>query len=314
MKILARTGNNRIATVYIGQTEKGNFVEFVESIAPPLTKKDKWVLIVSTLSGCPISCKFCDSGFMYEGKLSAEEILEQVDFLVKSSYPNGKVETKKFKIQFARMGDPALNSEVIEVLETLYERKYNPNLVPSVSTVAPKAKSTDNFFERLKNVKDKFYKGNFQLQFSIHSTDKAQRDWLIPVKKWSFEQIAEYGKYFYSGGDMKIALNFAVNPDTIIEPEVIIKHFSPEVFLIKITPINPTVNTARNRVDTALIPEKQDLPFINVLESFGYRVLISIGELEENKIGSNCGQLLMQYLKSKEKFANCYSYEIQFLE
>lgn len=313
MKVLAKTGNNGLAKVYLAETSKGNYVEFAESITPPLTKFDKWVILVSTLAGCPVSCKFCDAGGKYKGKLTAEEIFEQIDFLVKSSFHDKNIISKKFKIQFARMGEPALNPEVLSVLETLPEKYKAPGLMPSLSTVAPRAKSTHIFFQRLKEIKDKIYKDNFQLQFSIHSTDNSQRDWLIPVKKWGFEQISEYGKYFFLDGNKKIALNFAVNPNSIINPDIISKFFSPDIFLIKITPINPTINSLENRIDTSSLPNSKEYPFIEELKSAGFQVIISIGELEENLIGSNCGQLLMRYLNSKKNIDNSYKYQIEFL-
>ena len=32
------------------------------------------------------------------------------------------------------------------------------------------------------------------------------------------------------------------------------------------------------------------------IEKFGFETIISIGELEENRIGSNCGQYISRYL------------------
>ncbi len=309
MKIIAKTGSDKLASVYLAETQKGKLVEFVESITPPLTRNEKWVLIVSTLAGCPVSCKFCDAGGSYMGRLSCEEIFEQIDYLVQKFFPKGKIDTKKFKIQFSRMGEPALNPEVLKVLEALPDKYNTQGLLPSVSTVA--LRSAVKFFEELKSIKDRLYRDNFQMQFSIHSTNEAQRDWLIPLKKWNFGEISEYGSYFYKAGDKKIALNFAVNNESIVDVDIITKYFPAEIFMLKITPINPTVRSFDYNIDTKVIPEEKDFQFIEILRKQGYQVLINIGELEENDIGSNCGQLLSHFMKSSMNLDRAYNYRIE---
>ena len=70
MEIIASSGRDDIAVVYIGKMRNGHLAEFVESVQPPVPRKKKWVLIVSSLFGCPIGCTFCDAGITYNGKLS----------------------------------------------------------------------------------------------------------------------------------------------------------------------------------------------------------------------------------------------------
>ena len=47
------------------------------------------------------------------------------------------------------------------------------------------------------------------------------------------------------------------------------------------------------------------------LRAAGYEVIVSIGEVEENHIGSNCGQYVMRHLKAKEHLKNGYTYMTQ---
>jgi len=108
MKIIAKTGKESIATVYIAETEDGKLIEFVESVQPPIPRQKKWVLTLSTLYGCPVGCRFCDAGNYYEGKLSLNDIMSQIDYLIVSRFPHREVSVHKFKIQFARMGEPSL--------------------------------------------------------------------------------------------------------------------------------------------------------------------------------------------------------------
>ena len=62
MKVVASAGRDDLAMVYIARNDAGQYIEFVESLQPPLPLEKKWVLIVSCLYGCPFSCRFCDAG------------------------------------------------------------------------------------------------------------------------------------------------------------------------------------------------------------------------------------------------------------
>jgi len=300
MKVISSAGQENIATVFLAQMPNNNIIEFLESVQPPYPREKKWVLIVSTLYGCPIKCPICDAGGFYKGKLSKDEIFKQIDFLVKRHYPDFCIPADKFKIQFARMGEPSLNMAVLDVLEELPSRYKAPGLMPCISSVAPSV--SDKFFDRLLEIKEKYYRGRFQLQFSIHSTDKKERDFLIPIKKWSFEKIAKYGERYFKDGDRKITLNFAPSEHAIIDVNVLKKHFDPEIFFVKITPLNPTYRAKKSRLSSYIDPNKKDSNYdlIESLRGGGYEVLLSIGESAENQIGSNCGQYITQHLKEAE--------------
>jgi len=306
LEILESYGKEDIAMVYLAKTSQGALVEFVESVQPPIPREEKWVLIISTMDGCPIGCMMCDAGGYYKRKLTKEEMLDQILFLVSKRF--GKtVPVKKFKIQFARVGEPSLNDYVLDVLESLPKLIDAPGLMPSISTVAPIGR--DGWFDRLIEIKDKYYNGRFQMQFSIHSTDEKQRDKIIPLKKWSFRQIAEYGERFVKKGDRKITLNFALAKENIAQASVIKDNFDPEKFLIKITPVNPTYRAVENGLNSDVTDDGLVLKhklFVEELRNSGYEVIISVGELEENKIGSNCGQYVQRHLFSQNKLDGAY--------
>ncbi len=312
MKILGKAGREDIAMVYLAETESGSIVEFVESVQPPIKREDKWVLIVSTMDGCPVGCKMCDAGGYYKRKLTAEEILEQILYMVENRYGR-KVPVKKFKIQFARIGEPALNDAVLDALETLPIILDAHGLMPSISTVAPVGREI--WFERLLEIKDRLYKGAFQMQFSIHSTDENQRDEIIPIKKWGFKEISEYANSFVKEGDRKVTLNFALASENIADAGTIIENFDKEKVLVKITPVNPTYRAHDNGLNSDVLEDgslKKHKTFVEKLREAGYEVIISVGELEENKIGSNCGQYVQRHLQQmKRKLNEAYSFEIE---
>ncbi len=310
MRVLAASGDEDIATVYVAETDEGKLIEFAESVQPSLPREKKWVLTLSTLYGCPIGCKLCDAGGHYQGKLSAKDLFSQVDYLIGRHFENGKVPVQKFKVQFARMGEPALNPNVLEVLQELPVRYDAPGLLPSLSTIAPEG--TDKFFERLLQLKNSIYKANFQLQFSIHTTEREKRDWLVPAKKWSFEKIAEYGEEFFNGGGRKITLNFALADGMPVCPEVLLHHFAPTKFLLKITPVNPTHQASRNQLTSYVAPDRKKYETIEILKEAGYQVVLSIGERAENFIGSNCGQHVTNYLRTEKSVKDGYTFPLTY--
>lgn len=300
MKILSVTGREDIAKVYIAETREGKLIEFVESIQPPLPREKKWVLIVSTLYGCPVRCLMCDAGIQYKGRITKEDIFRQIDYMVTRRYPDRIIKTDKFKIQFSRMGEPAFNHAVLDVLDEFDLYYTAPGFIPSVSTIAPR--QTESFFERMLGIKNaKYSKGNFQLQFSIHTTDEESRRKLMPVKKFNLPEIASLGEKYFKSGDKKITLNFILTNEYPVDPDIINNYFNPEIFLIKFTPLNPTYNAVNNNL-SSLINEGDDNNVQTIIEEFkklGYEVILSIGEYEENKIGSNCGQYVLAHLKNQ---------------
>lgn len=309
MRIIYKTRYSEIANVYIAETEDGRRVEFVESIQPPYNRKEKWVLIISTLFGCPVGCPFCDAGGNYRGKLSVEELLFQIDFLVRQRYQDKNIDCDKFKIQFARMGEPAFNENIIILLRLFKERYKFRRFIPSISTVAPAG--CEGFFKQLLDLRNEDYQRDFQLQFSLHSTDEASRDYLIPVKKWDLERIAAYGEMFFRPNFQKIALNFVLCEDSVIDPLRLKQYFDPSIYIIKVTPVNPTFRAQQNNIKSILCPGNEGHEIIDRLRNAGYEVIVSIGEWEENRIGSNCGQYVSAVSQHPFNLRNGYSYELE---
>ena len=312
MKVLASAGRDDIAMVYVAELEEGKFIEFVEAVQPPKPRDEKWVLMISTLYGCPVGCAMCDAGGYFHGKVTKEDLFAQIDHMVLRHFPDRVIPCQQFKIQFARMGEPAFNPAVLDVLEELPSRYNVPGFMPSISTIAPN--STDAFFERLLEIKNRLYRGgNFQFQYSVHTTDEVQRDEMIPVKKWNFAKMADYGERFFTPGDRKITLNFALAEGQPVDPQALLRHFDPEKFLIKITPLNPTYQAAEHGLTSYIDPnnENQDYPVVNSLRKAGYQVIMAIGEVEENYIGSNCGQYVRKHLEAIDREIEGYTYKVE---
>ena len=120
MKVFAVTGTPDVAEVFMADMGDGRMIEFVEALQPPFSRDERWILMISTLYGCPVKCQICDAGGSYRGKPTAEEILRQIDHMVYRWYPDGHVPSGKFKIQFARMGEPALNMAAFFFYKRVY--------------------------------------------------------------------------------------------------------------------------------------------------------------------------------------------------
>ena len=210
------------------------------------------------------------------------------------------------------MGEPALNPEVLDVIEELPDLYDAPGLMPSLSTIAPFG--TDQFFNRLLEIKNKHYSGgNFQFQFSIHTTDESRRREIVPVKTWDFEKMSAYGERFCEEGDRKVTLNFALAAGMPVDASVLHSYFSPDKLLIKITPIHPTYKALDSGLSSyvEISKDKSDYKVVRDLEAFGYQVILSIGEVEENLIGSNCGQFVIRHISRPREIADGYTYKVE---
>ena len=53
MRVIAKTGNPEIATVYLAEMGPAKYVEFVESVQPPIPRSKKWVLWSKSLTCFP---------------------------------------------------------------------------------------------------------------------------------------------------------------------------------------------------------------------------------------------------------------------
>lgn len=284
-------GEDGVAEVAVLKLREGDhfIVETVDGQDPPKSKDEKWIINVSTQFGCPVGCPFCDAGGSFAGNLTVDELLAQVRWALDRN-PGQAPRCQKLKVHFARMGEPALNDAVIGALERLPDMVKSPGLWGCLATVAPRGREA--WFDRLLDVKSASYHGHFQLQFSVQSTDPSARARLIPIPTWDMEDIAVFGERFFRPGDRRVILNFALAQGFEFDPDRISAVFSPEKFAVKLTPVNPTARGEENGFVTRLRGKDDEKlnHAMSVLEERGWDVIVSIGDVREDRIGSNCGQ------------------------
>ncbi len=291
MEVLRVQGDPEVAEVAVARFRGDDrySVEMVDGLAPPLTREQKWIINISTQFGCPVGCPFCDAAWEYAGNPTADELLAQVRWGL-DRHPGMAQRCEKLKIHMARMGEPSLNDACLEAAEALPEVVRAEGLWCCVPTVAPEGR--DKWFERLHDIKERLFRGRFQLQFSVQSTDESDRRRLTPINHWPLEKIAEFGKRFHEPGDRKVILNFALARDVAFDAEVILDIFDPAHFAAKLTPVNPTARGQENGFETILRSDHDWTiqKACDALTTRGFDVVLSVGDEREDIVGSNCGQ------------------------
>lgn len=259
-------------SVYALKTSKESLVETTDTFLPYETidavgrktnkilniknlgsRRDRWMIGASVMSGCPVKCKFCATAHIKSVKLlDKEEIIEQVDFILRKNPRIKPQQAKEFRILFTRMGEPALNiAPAIKAIEILKKR------FPCVQIVISTIGIRNEFLEKLYRLREKFNEDFIQLQFSIHSTSKRDRDWLQPYKnKMKFSEINKFAKGWVKDGYRKATLNFTItavqNQKDIRQNEFDVtklkRYFDKRSIFIKLSPLNDNRNSMDNHL------------------------------------------------------------------
>ena len=100
-----------------------------------------------------------------------------------------------------------------------------------------------------------------------------------------------------------------------LDTKTLLRYFDPQKFVVKMTPLNPTYRAARHDLVSYLgLSGSDDSPVVRELEDAGYQVIVSIGEPEENLIGSNCGQYVLRHLQFDGSLPGAYTYGLESLQ
>ncbi len=242
--------------VYALETDDGYPIECTDTFLPYYTKdainrkqnkldnynigdrSERFIIGVSTMSGCPVNCRFCATSLLPRWrKLTAAEIIAQVEFVL-SKHPELKFsDAKEYKINYTRMGEPFMNIEEVKRAIQMIEERW-PGTHHYVSTVG------------LKGSDFSWIKGNITLQVSLHSLDEARRDDLIPIRKKM--SIAELGQ-IRTGSDLKTTVNMTLVDMADFDIEKLKSNFDVSKFFIKVSPINPNAVSEGNNLGTGAI-------------------------------------------------------------
>lgn len=201
------------------------------------SRSERWMIGVSVMSGCPIRCKFCATGQMKSWRnLTAQEIIDQVEFVINTNNLN-PLNSKEFKINYTRMGEPFLNIENVKLAILELSKKY-PNTHHYISTIGIKDADFD------------WIKDNITLQLSLHSLDEEHRNWLIPYKNKL--SISELGAV-KTKSNLKTTLNLTLVKQEDFDINLLKKYFNNDDFFIKISPININCISEKNELGLGVI-------------------------------------------------------------
>lgn len=253
------------------------------------------VICCSTMSGCPVGCRFCGAGDYFVRSFSGDEIVAQVDrCLADTGVDPAKM--KRLQIMFMSMGEPLLNKNgMISALRTLY-RKY-PNAALLISTIGP-----DIDYSWVDDISMEI--PTIGLQFSIHKSTDEERNSLIPFKKkLPLSEIARSGNIWHAWTERKPFFNYCAGDDNSsdIDADNLLKLFNPAIW-------NATVSVICERNEG--MPARNDhqvelaANFASKLVERGFDVRV-FDPAGQDDIGGGCGQLwfVQQWMQDNPKLA-----------
>lgn len=202
-------------------------------------RTERWMIGVSCMSGCPVRCKFCATGQMKSAwrSCTAEEIVEQVEF-IRNLHPEIDTNTcKEFKVNMTRMGEPALNWDNVHKAADILRERY-PNVHVYISTIG------------IKGTDFSWIKDNITLQISLHSFDEKQRDWLIPIShKMTIEELGQ----IRTKSNLKTTINMTLVNESDFDINKLKTYFDPDYFFVKLSPINKNATSEMNNMGDGII-------------------------------------------------------------
>lgn len=256
------------------------------------------VICCSVMSGCPVGCKFCGTGSKFIRNLKAEEIVEQINIVLKDKNLIYDINEKCEKLQFMfmSMGEPMLNWEEVEKAIIQLNKNFS-NAQLLLSTIGC---DNDETFSKIINLSKKIDKVG--LQFSIHKSNDMERNILIPFrKKMNLQKIRDAGIIWWKETGRNPFLNYCVDGTNNNEKnfEELTNLFSPIIFNFTFSVV---CSSDENMKDAAFRNLDVIRNFQNKFLEKGYNVRM-FDPAGQDDIGGGCGQLwyVQNWLKCYKK-------------
>jgi len=243
------------------------------------------VICCSVMSGCPVGCLFCGTGKKFIRNLTTEEIVEQINVILKDKdIEDVDDKGERFQIMFMSMGEPLLNWDAVDEAIRQLNKKF-PNAELLISTIAPNEPEAIN-----KMIKTSKEISKVGLQFSIHKSTDLIRNKLIPYEnKLTLSQIRDLGLIWWKETGRHPYLNYCVDGtnNTDADAYVLQNLFSPVVFNFTFSVVcspNETMKEAGFKNLDAI--RKFEQAFLS--KGYNTRIFDPAGQ---DSIGGGCGQL-----------------------
>lgn len=259
----------------------------------PLT--EKWVLSISSQkNGCSMICRFCDVPKVGKGvNCTLLDLQQQV---IQSLMLHPEVtHSKRLNVHYARMGEPTFNPNVLDHAKWMKDHidpEYRVH--PVVSTMMPRnnewLKTMIHCWVRIKN---RVYRGNAGLQISLNGTNEKQRSEMFNGMSLPLHKIAKIMDGCVPVG-RKFTLNFPV-AHWEIDPDVLLRYFDPDIYILKLTPVHETSNAAKHNIKTPgnICDPNTYKNIADNLRGVGYEVLVFIAGEDEDKGMITCGNAVL---------------------
>jgi 23S rRNA (adenine2503-C2)-methyltransferase len=193
------------------------------------------------------------------------------------------------------MGEPTWNPNVLDCAKWLKEHidpEYKVH--PVVSTMMPRNNEwLRTFIHNWMRIKNRIFRGEAGLQLSINSTDEMERRVMFRNNACTLFEIHEVMRGIIPSG-RKITLNFAV-ANYSVRPDVLLQYFSPDDYIIKLTPMHKTQTATANGIRTEG-DYTTYYPYEMIEQSLikaGYYVLVFIASREEDESRITCGNAIL---------------------
>ena len=239
------------------------------------------VICCSTMSGCPVGCRFCGAGDHFVRALTADEIIEQVKYSIDQTEVD-PAKMKRLQIMFMSMGEPLLNkngmTNALKKLHFMY-----PNAALLVSSIGP-----DIDYEWIMKLSERI--PTIGLQFSVHEATDERRNKLIPFKKkLSLMDIAAVGDEWFMRTGRKPFFNYCASDENSSFSDAFRLGliFNPEIWCATVSVICERNNglPTRSEHQRSLASD-----FSGELLNLGFDVRV-FDPAGQDDIGGGCGQL-----------------------
>ncbi len=256
------------------------------------------VICCSVQSGCPVGCTFCGTGSKFVRNLTSDEIVEQINIVLKDKNLIKDIndKCKKLQFMFMSMGEPMLNFDNVSRAIIKLNKQF-PNAQLLLSTVGI---NNDDTFSKIIELSKKIEKVG--LQFSIHKSNDEDRNKLIPFKnKMNLQKIRDVGIIWWKETNRKPYLNYCVDGTNNTDEDYrnLTNLFSPIIF-------NFTFSVVCSSDETMKDASFRNLEVIKLFQDKflerGYNVRM-FDPHGQDDIGGGCGQLwyVQKWLKKYKK-------------
>ena len=240
------------------------------------------VICCSTMSGCPMGCRFCGTGDYFVRNLTADEIVSQPKYILENCTGGlDPAAIQKLQIRVMSMGEPVLNRALWTAFRRLHSMYPQASLL--ISTSAPDI-DWSWVHEMSKEI------STVGLQFSVHESTNEARDTLMPFKrKLTLERIADVGVAWHRATARRPFFNYCAHNANVsdMDADRIAGLYDPRIWEATVSVI-----CERNEFEKAKSQHQHDLAvdFANKLVSRGFNVHI-FDPAGMDTVGGGCGQL-----------------------